>query len=196
MSELMIDIETLGTSKNSVILSIGAVQFTDAGVEKSFYVRVDPESCTDWGLQIDARTVMWWFGQSEEARNEVASNNGKALDVALDELIAAFKWKDITSVWANGIDFDYGILEEALKVTGRVTPWPYWAKMDYRTVKNMMPRELYKQCSVENPVKHNALADATTQAATLVNMRKIIKYLTDAPANEPVATKRRERKRA
>lgn len=195
MSKLMIDIETLGTSKNSVILSIGAVQFSDAGVEKNFYVRVDPESCTDWGLQIDARTVMWWLEQSDEARKSLSAGKANAIDSALDELIAAFKWKDITEVWANGIDFDFTILEEAMKATGRAVPWPYWAKMDYRTVKNMMPREIYKQCMVENPVKHNALADATAQAATLINMRKHITY--EAPqAQVATTTVRRSRKSA
>ena len=169
MTQIMVDIETLGTSKNSVILSIGAVQFSDKGVEKKFYVQVDPTSCTDWGLQIDARTVMWWLDQSDEARKALSSGKGEALDVALDMLIGAFKWKDAT-VWANGIDFDFTLLEEAMKATGRAAPWAYWSKMDFRTVKNLAPRAIYDACKVDNTVKHNALADATAQAATLVNL--------------------------
>ena len=169
MSQLMLDIETLGTSKNSVILSIGAVQFSEKGVEKQFYVQIDPESCTDWGLQIDARTVMWWMDQNDAARKGLTQSKGKPLDVALDELIEAFKWKDAT-VWANGIDFDFTILEEAMKATGRTVPWAYWAKMDYRTVKNLVPKDVYATCKETAPVAHNALADAMAQAATLVQL--------------------------
>ena len=184
-TNLMIDIETLGTSKNSVILSIGAVQFSEKGVEKKFYVQVDPTSCTDWGLQIDARTVMWWLDQSDEARKALSSSKGEAIDVALDMLIAEFKWKDVI-VWANGIDFDFTILEEAMKATGRAVPWAYWSKMDYRTVKNLAPRDVYNACKVENPVAHNALADATAQAATLINLQQALSF------GMPVAAKKKK----
>lgn len=169
MAKIMVDIETLGTSKDSVILSIGAVQFSEDGIEKQFYVQIDPESCTDWGLRIDARTVMWWMDQNETARRALSSTTGKPLDVALDEFIGAFKWKD-AEVWANGIDFDFTILESAMHATGRAVPWAYWAKMDYRTIKNTVPRDVYKACKEDAPVAHNALADAMAQAATLMQL--------------------------
>lgn len=178
MAAIMIDIETLGTSKDSVILSIGAVQFSDNGIEKQFYVQIDPESCTDWGLRIDARTVMWWMDQNDTARRALTSTRGEPLDVALDKLIAAFDWKDVV-VWSNGIDFDFTILESAMAVTGRIVPWPYWSKMDYRTIKNIVPRDVYKACKEDAPVAHNALADAMAQAATLVQLQKWINRNTE-----------------
>lgn len=188
MSKIMVDIETLGTSKNSVILSIGAVQFSEKGVEKKFYVQIDPTSCTDWGLQIDARTVLWWMDKNDAARKALTATKGEALDVALDMLIAAFKWKD-AEVWANGIDFDFTILEEAMKATGRAVPWQFWSKMDYRTVKNLAPRAVYDACKVDNPVAHNALADATAQAATLVNLLQALSF--GVPAVPAVAKKKK-----
>lgn len=169
MAAIMVDIETLGTSTDSVILSIGAVQFNENGIEKQFYVQVDPESCTDYGLRIDARTVMWWMDQNNEARKHLTSARGIDLGNALDDFINAFDWKD-KAVWANGIDFDFTILESAMKATGRTPPWAYWAKMDYRTVKNMVPRDVYNACKEDAPVAHHALADATAQAATLVQL--------------------------
>ena len=185
MTQIMVDIETLGTSKSSVILSIGAVQFSEKGVEHKFYVQIDPTSCTDWGLQIDARTVMWWMDQNDAARKALTTSKGEALDVALDMFIGAFKWKDAT-VWANGIDFDCTILEEAMKATGRAVPWAYWSKMDFRTVKNLAPRDVYNACKVENPIKHNALADATAQAATLINLQQAMSF------GMPVAAKKKK----
>lgn len=171
MSHIMVDIETLGTSKNSVVLAIGAAQFSEKGVEKKFYEVIDATSCTDWGLVIDARTVMWWLEQSEEARNSLTQTKGKALDIVLKDFATAFNWKD-AQVWANGIDFDFTILEEAYKAIGMNAPWAYWSKMDYRTVKNLVPRDVYNAIKVEAPIKHNALADAMSQAATLIEMLK------------------------
>lgn len=179
--KIMLDIETLGTSKDSVVLAIGAVEFNDTGVVKQFYVQIDPESCTDWGLRIDARTVMWWLDQNDAARKQLTSTKGKALDIALAELRAAFNWKD-AEVWANGIDFDFTILEQAYKAIGHEAPWPYWAKMDYRTVKNLVPRAVFNELEEKNPVAHHALSDAMCQAATL------IKLLQRIVVAEPVAT--------
>jgi hypothetical protein len=169
MSKIMVDIETLGTSKDSVILAIAAVQFDETGVQKKFYEVIDAESCTDWGLKIDARTVLWWMDQNDQARKAITGTKGKPLETVLREFITTFDWKDAT-VWANGIDFDFTILEEAFKAVGLRAPWQYWAKMDYRTIKNVVPKNVYEACKVEAPVKHNALADATAQAATLVQL--------------------------
>ena len=182
-NNIMVDIETLGTSKNSVILSIGAVQFNENGVEKNFYVQIDPESCTDYGLQIDARTVMWWMDQNVAARQHLTSSRGINLPEALDQFIDAFEWNDAV-VWANGIDFDFTILEEAMKATGRTAPWAYWAKMDYRTIKNIVPRDVYNASKEEAGVAHHALADATAQAATLVQLLSWINRNTEIKAKE------------
>jgi DNA polymerase III epsilon subunit-like protein len=61
----MLDLETLGTGNNACILSIGAVKFDPFGEglqdDSRFEVFIDPQSCTDAGLVIDASTVMWWM---------------------------------------------------------------------------------------------------------------------------------------
>jgi len=54
--------------------------------------------------------------------------------------------------------------------------------MDYRTVKNMVPREIYQTCKVDAAVKHDALADAVAQAKTLMNIMERISYETSEPA--------------
>ena len=57
--EVMIDIETLSTRPNAVILTIGAIKFDRKGPLKKleemdqFYVRISKESCELSGMIID-----------------------------------------------------------------------------------------------------------------------------------------------
>jgi hypothetical protein len=62
----MIDLETLATSTDAAILTIGAVKFDPFGKDiqepqmESFYVRVDLDSCHDIGLKVNDDTIAWW----------------------------------------------------------------------------------------------------------------------------------------
>ena len=73
----MIDIETLGISPNSVVMTIGAIKFNRIDDIKSieymdsFYCRVSKESCLKLGLEINKETEEWWEKQSEEAKYEI-----------------------------------------------------------------------------------------------------------------------------
>lgn len=174
MSAIMIDIETLGTSHNSVILSIGAVEFDDHGITNTFEVNVDPVSCTDAGLVIDARTVMWWLDQSKEAQAHLTAKNPVPLRSALESLATRFIWNG-KKVWCNGVDFDFPILENAYKAAGwNRAPWAYYDKMDYRTLKNLVPKAVYEHCKIDAVVKHSAGADAEAQALTAIKIMHML----------------------
>ena len=58
MKHVMADLETLGNGPNSVIIAIGAVKFNTQGIVDKFYVTVDPQSCIDIGLDMDASTTV------------------------------------------------------------------------------------------------------------------------------------------
>lgn len=170
---IMIDIESLGTKPGCVVLSIGACEFSDKGVGKQFYASINPESCTQWGLSIEPRTVLWWFDQSQDARDFITKGKHVDLDIALSELKAAFKWKG-KNVWCNGASFDFPILTAAHDAVGQSVPWEYWAGNDYRTIKNIVGRDVFDACKVAPTVAHNALADAVAQAETLIKMTKYL----------------------
>jgi DNA polymerase III epsilon subunit-like protein len=181
---IMIDIETLGTKPGCVVLSIGACAFSDKGIGDQFYTCIAAESCTNWGLTIEPRTVLWWMDQSQDARDFITKGTHVELDQALDGLRAAFKWKG-KNVWCNGASFDFPILTAAHDAIGKPVPWEYWATNDYRTIKNIVGRDVYDACKVEPTVKHNALADAVAQAETLIRMSKHIEI------TKPVKEKKR-----
>ena len=89
-SDIMIDIETLGTTPGCVVTSIGACTFspTDgtAGLQ-TFYDRIDISDAVGAGLVIEPDTVIWWMGQDADSRAELTRTDGRStLSDALDNL--------------------------------------------------------------------------------------------------------------
>jgi len=167
MVNCMVDLESLGTEPNSVILSIGAVKFKDGEIYDEFYERIDPQSCIDYGLEVDIRTVMWWLQQKEDARNEVCKP-GNPLNVVLIHF-AEWCYSSDVRVWGNGATMDNTILANAYKKVKIPKPWGYKGDMCYRTIKNLNPDIKIEQTGVY----HNALDDARNQAVHLMKMIKI-----------------------
>lgn len=158
----MLDLETLGTDSNSVILSIGAVKFGDGKILSRFYERVDPQSCVDVGLVMNAATVMWWMKQSDEARSEFEDVGSNIMD-SLD-LFTEWVGHDPCEVWGNGADFDNVILSNAYRQCGLATPWNSKYNMCYRTMKNLYP----DIPMVREGTHHHAAHDAINQAYHLM----------------------------
>lgn len=166
MKKIMIDIETLGTSANSAIVSIGAVMFDDIQLGTSFHRRVDIDSCLKLGMTVSGATICWWMEQSEVAR-KLFTSRGAHITNVLDSFIRAFPWDCIEEVWANGTDLDLANLVNAFDRTGLRCPWGYYKARDYRTVRKLFPPELVRELGVQPRVEHDALDDAMAQARTL-----------------------------
>jgi exodeoxyribonuclease VIII len=172
---IMIDLETMGTRPNAPIVAIGAVAFVpdrqhkDGSVEAGglydkFYEVLDLTWAVRDGAIMDPETVIWWLGQSDEARQAI-TRRGIEPRVALTRFSTWLSTLDtIEGVWGNGASFDNVILSETYTRLGMKTPWKFWQDRCYRTVKNMFPDvEL-----VRSGTHHNALDDARTQAEHLM----------------------------
>lgn len=168
MKNVMVDIETLGNGSHSAILSIGAVQFDETGIGGQFYVRVDAESCVRAGMTLDVSTVLWWFRQSDAARNEVA-DGGVDIRAALEDL--AKWWPTKATFWGNGATFDNVIVANAYQRLGIQRPWGYTSDRCYRTMKAMFPAI---KADSTGGVAHNALSDALYQAEHMVKIMKAV----------------------
>lgn len=174
MQHIMLDIETLGTASNSVILSIGAVEFDKSGkLGKEFHTHIEPVSCTNAGLVIDPDTVMWWMAQNEEARNNLIESPKVGLMAALNNFNDVFDWEG-KEVWANGASFDFPILKNAYKAVNIISPWQFWRERCFRTYKSTLPAGIIKACTVKAAVAHDALSDAKSQALTCAGFLKAI----------------------
>lgn len=168
-SDIMIDLETMGTGKDACILAIAAVYFDpktgDIGDE--FYTNINLQSNINAGREIDASTLLWWMQQEKAAQEQVFSLNHTEpkLSEAIKSFADFFK-TDSHKVWGNGAIFDISILETAFKKCKTPLPWKFWNVRDVRTAVEM------GQLLDFNPKKdmpfigtrHNALDDSKHQA--------------------------------
>ena len=162
MKHVMLDLETLGTKPGCVVLSIGAVEFSPAGLGPTHYSVPNVAEQKEIGLFEDPSTVAWWAKQSPAAR-KVFTEEQAGLHDALSEFglfcgeLGAPK--DIC-VWGNGSDFANPILREVFDRANRKAPWGPYNNRCYRTLKSFAPSlKLARQGTY-----HNALDDARYQA--------------------------------
>ena len=157
----MIDIETMSTHPNAIILNIGAIGFDvfsdEVYTHHSFYSRIDIESQANRHELKD--TMDWWAKQNSKAQDEAFGEGDRIpLETALDELSALVRKSG--RVWAHGVAFDMPILEDAYRDYNKPHPWMFWNVIDSRTVTKL------------NPIKqlgnsHHALEDCINQVTLL-----------------------------
>lgn len=165
MSHIMLDLETLGTDSDAVIMSIGAVSFNDDGIHGEFYCNIDIQSCLDAGLSVTGRTIEWWLNQDDNARGALNRDT-----VTIKQALITFsKWYlDHTGyfVWGNSSTFDNVIIKNAYKAVGIDPPWEFWKDQCYRTIKFLNEDIGFERVGVH----HNAVDDAKSQALHLIKI--------------------------
>ena len=172
-NDLMVDIETLGTTPDALILSIGAVFFDRKTRElgPKFHQHVMP--ATDMDGQIDADTVLWWLTQSDEARKALKVGQWKASPAgsvlcALATFTKQHCDHSHVNVWSLPAAFDLVILDSMHRRHRMSTMWNHWQHRCLRTVVSEQ-----RGVPVPRPkpsTAHDALADAIAQAHWLMEL--------------------------
>jgi len=168
--DYMIDIETLSTKPNSLILTVGIIKFNKdndiTALEKmeSLYLRINKDSCEKLGMDINQNTVEWWSKQSKESKYEVFENKDR-FDIKDALLKISSFLKGHKNIWAHSPNFDIIILENAYNMCGLDIPWKFWDLRDTRTVYSLASVNL-KDFSSKND-KHNSLLDSYSQILAL-----------------------------
>lgn len=169
MSNIMLDLETMGTRPDAAIVAIGAVEFDPStrAIGERFYRTVNLASAVAMGGTIDPDTVLWWLRQSDPARAELQRPDRVTLGTAL---LAFDNWlddrRDSVCIWGNGAAFDNVILRTAYTNAGTPAPWNHWNDRCYRTLKAMHPGVPLHRTGTH----HNAVDDAETQARHLLDI--------------------------
>lgn len=187
--DVMLDIETLGTETNAVVLSIGAVkfrldtrdnQYTLADESRSFYAVLDIEDQERRGRKRDPGTERWWKTQSYKARS-VFTEEKEDVDGVLDALCNFFE--GVRRVWGNGNMFDNAIIQSLLDDYDKEYPVHYTGDLDVRTltyvwntVYGAIKRTLRPKIKFKG-VEHNALDDAKRQTMEVQSMFSDLKGL-------------------
>lgn len=166
----MVDVESLGTHSDSVILSIGAVKFdldSDRMDDAAFYASISVDSNMAAGRKISEATLIWWL-QQERAAQEVFFEPKQTLDMALNSFADWFHGAKF--IWSNGASFDIPMISHAFRTTGGDTPWDFYNERCVRTYKNLPGCKDIKIAS--NGLKHNAVHDAIHQAKLVQAIQK------------------------
>jgi hypothetical protein len=179
--QVPIDLETLGTSPDSVILSIGAVAVcAETGQTLKFYSGCSIESQAH--RTISQSTLKWWEDQSPEARKALdyaKSDECPTLAEALNELTIWLGQLGMTHdvyPWGNGSDFDIAMLNHAYKQISDFVPWNFRSSRDMRTLYDITLRfGMDIRASTQRVgTHHNALDDAQFQANVVMeSLRQI-----------------------
>ena len=172
MTHAMIDLETLSTNPDATILTVGGVKFNPYSFtepSQGMYFRVDVDSQTAMGRDVQQETIDWWATQPKEISEEALGDKNR---ISLDEMVKTInKWSvGVDVFWCQGPLFDYAILQDIYKQLGNPVPWNFWQIRDSRTLFSLVPRdpnEIRKEA-------HNALADCYFQAK---KVQKVFKQL-------------------
>jgi hypothetical protein len=173
MTEFMIDIETLSTRTNAVVLSIGAVEFTqDGGLVDSIISKPDLWQQVNAHRHISPNTLGWWSEQDsaplKQAFSKVGRKPVRECLVQLSDFI-----KPHCLVWANSPSFDAVILESLYQSAKLDPPWEYYSLRDCRTIKDAagLPSSWAPRPSGYKFVPHDPVSDCIWQVEMVRHCR-------------------------
>ncbi len=169
----MVDIETLGTSTESVVVQL-AIQpwiMDDESVKIApmFYdIPIGPQLDMIPARSVSADTLGWWMKQSDAARESINFIGGDFEELKASMLHMIRQFSVIANgqpyeVWARGPQFDIAIIESLLRQCGLSAPWEYNTVRDLRTLMalaNLSSNDVPKPAGF---VAHHALWDAKFQ---------------------------------
>jgi hypothetical protein len=162
MTDIMVDLETMSTSMDAQILTIGAVAFDRKTFKilDEFYRRIDLASCEEIGLRKSQSTVEFWEKQSEDAKNEAFNAKNRVhIKDAMHNFVEFWLKNNGQRFWCNGANFDEPILSTVFERINFYKPWKFWDVRCVRTYLAVAGRSMKDY----GFAAHNALLDCKNQ---------------------------------
>lgn len=186
--DLMIDIETLATTPDAAVVTIGACMFAlDGGAEQPITERkllqASIASNETWGRRIAGDTLEWWFKQDPAALRGLIEGQVTNLKNALTQLRL---WADSETtyrparIWANDPDFDLVILQSAFRTCDVQWPWHFSIHRSMRTAgefaypNDRERKAVIKAIRDEVGTHHRADDDAEAQARFIAHCYEVL----------------------
>lgn len=174
-TDIMLDLETLGTSSDAAILAIGAVAFNLEDADtipalindpfgRTFHCTVDLNGqIEDYGRKVDAGAFYFWMNQPNEARNALMGEKCGLFGALVDFNAWVSGHNENARLWGNSSTFDNVILRSAYKAANCYFCLGFRQDCCYRTLRGLFLPKAGKGIGKEMLVKHNALHDAIYQ---------------------------------
>lgn len=187
MTDILLDLETLSSHSDAVILSIGAVAFDySASASQEEYDRLIqtgldlklevPSQVSTYKRKICDSALQWWSEQSEEAREVLKpAKRDQTLPDALKILNAwigqsGYDFKK-SHCWCRGLYFDFPILESAFRQVDIKPAYNLWRARDSRTLIDVLTGtdDGYHNPGDFNQTKHRALDDCAFEVMRILS---------------------------
>jgi hypothetical protein len=184
----MVDIETLGTNEDSVILQIGAVAFdvhdeNEAEPFEGWFLTdiLVSDQIRTYKRTVDNETLIWWMDSvSPDARTSVLqrdSYNGLVCSIysALEDFntfVSMHKDETDNFIWSNSPSFDLAIIKHAMRQCDIKPAWNHWDERDVRTMHHLNKTLKLGFNKKIDGVAHNALDDAKGQAMYVMQIQE------------------------
>lgn len=165
MKHMMVDLETLGTTPGSVVLSIGACMFDPVArsIGQRFYAGIRRYDSVELGLTVDRDTESWWLDQNAEAR-QLAFNGTLTPSTAIINFNNFWRENGAQFFWCHGANFDEPLLCSVYEKLGVKAPWEFW---DVRCTRTIYHLAGVKPDRTQGTY-HNPTDDAVNQANAVI----------------------------
>lgn len=163
MFDVMLDLETWGTSPGCMIRSVGAVFFDpETGqLGDEFYSNVSESSCKKLKMFKDQGTVDWWAKPENALANKQLAIDPLPIDEVARRFYKFFRDGRGRWLWSQGANFDEPLWAWVYRALGEPQPWKFHEAMDTRTsyrIAGFNPFSIKRQGTY-----HNALDDCKHQ---------------------------------
>jgi hypothetical protein len=161
MIHYMIDIETLATDSDALVLSIALVKFTEQEIISELTLYPSLWEQEQRGRKISMETLLWWMKSIPQLQEAIDPEKPrKSLSFCYNQ-IAFFLCdaKNERQIWAKAPSFDLRIVSSLL--TGAPRLWTYQEEQDVRTAELKL-----KQLNLpitRSTVPHSPIHDALAQ---------------------------------
>lgn len=179
-TEVVLDIETMGTAHDAVVVSVGMVRIVwdttlsawavpEEGSSYSFYTVLNATTQLQSHRSVETATMNWWkdrrSGASDVLQQSLLCMNN--LHGQCESIHRFVREIHNTRLWGNGPNFDNKMLNHLLGSIGITEPCHFRNDRDIRTARDILSSDDMEAIPT-NPLPHHALYDARQEARMLI----------------------------
>lgn len=180
-TDLMIDIESFGTKKDKIILSLAAVFFNinTGKIGRHFQRKINMNQSLHEGFTIDGKTLSWWLDQDPKLLKKII--NPEYSDYPNDAMHDFIEFCDEYgsmegyNVWARPPLYDLRALYDAFDKYNLTEPWHFQNIRCVRTYASIFPG-IEKEFPAQGD-EHDPSVDCERQIKYVSEIHKRIKKM-------------------